>query len=82
MVGIYFRTNHMPVRFLLYVGITALTRHMIGVVQQKPNPEFGVIVLAGATLILSLAVPIIRFTSARYPSPTFGEAGRGGIRVD
>src|ERR1700692_839 len=22
MVGIYFRTNHMPVRFLLYVGIT------------------------------------------------------------
>jgi phosphate starvation-inducible membrane PsiE len=25
MVGIYFRTNHMPVRFLLYVGITALT---------------------------------------------------------
>ena len=37
MVGIYFRTNHMPVRFLLYVGITALTRHMIGVVQEQPN---------------------------------------------
>lgn len=82
MVGIYFRTNHMPVRFLLYVGITALTRHMIGVVQEQPNPEFGVLVLAGATLILSLAVLIIRFTSARYPSPTFGEAGRSGIRVD
>ena len=30
MVGIYFRTNHMPVRFLLYVGITALTRHLLG----------------------------------------------------
>jgi protein PsiE len=82
MVGIYFRTNHMPVRFLLYVGITALTRHMIGVVQEQPNPEFGVIVLAGATLILSLAVLIIRFTSARYPSPTLGEAGRSRIRVD
>ena len=26
MVGIYFKTNHMPVRFLIYVGITALTR--------------------------------------------------------
>ena len=26
MVGIYFKTNHMPVRFLLYVAITALTR--------------------------------------------------------
>jgi protein PsiE len=55
---------------------------MIGVVQEQPNPEFGVIVLAGATLILSLAVLIIRFTSARYPSPTLGEAGRSGIRVD
>lgn len=62
--------------------VTALTRHMIGVVREQPNPEFGVIVLAGATLILSLAVLIIRFTSARYPSPTLGEAGRSGIRVD
>ena len=26
MVGIYFKTNHMPVRFLVYVAITALTR--------------------------------------------------------
>jgi len=25
MVGIYFKTNHMPVRFLIYVGMTALT---------------------------------------------------------
>src|SRR5215475_13142564 len=30
MVGIYFKTNHMPVRFLIYVGITALTRHIVG----------------------------------------------------
>jgi protein PsiE len=82
MVGIYFRTNHMPVRFLLYVGITALTRHMIGVVQEQPNPEFGVLILAGATLILAFAVFVIRFTSARYPSPTFGDAGRSGVRED
>ena len=26
MVGIYFQTNHMPVRFLLYIAITALTK--------------------------------------------------------
>ena len=26
VVGIYFQTNHMPVRFLIYVAITALTR--------------------------------------------------------
>ena len=47
MVGIYFRTNHMPVRFLLYVGITALTRHMIGFVQEQSSADLGVLLLAG-----------------------------------
>jgi protein PsiE len=69
MVGIYFRTNHMPVRFLLYVGITALTRHLIGFVQHEEAPDVGVLILAGATLILALAVLIIRFASNRFPSP-------------
>jgi protein PsiE len=82
MVGIYFRTNHMPVRFLLYVGITALTRHMIGFVQEQPTPDLGAVILAGATLILALAVLVIRFTSNRYPSPVYGEGGRSGVRED
>src|SRR3954465_8999534 len=37
MVGIYFKTNHMPVRFLIYVAMTALTRMLIGDVGQH-NP--------------------------------------------
>ena len=82
MVGIYFRTNHMPVRFLLYVGITALTRHMIGFVQEQPNPDIGVLILAGSTLILAFAVLVIRFTSNRFPSPAYGEGGRSGVRED
>ncbi len=82
MVGIYFRTNHMPVRFLLYVGITALTRHLIGFVQEQPNPDLGVLILAGSTLILAFAVLVIRFTSNRYPSPTYGVGGRSGIHDD
>ncbi len=82
MVGIYFRTNRMPVRFLLYVGITALTRHMIGFVQEQRNPDIGVLILAGSTLILALAVLVIRFTSNRYPSPSYGEEGRSGVRDD
>ncbi len=82
MVGIYFRTNHMPVRFLLYVGITALTRHLIGFVQEQAKPDLGVLILAGATLILALAVLVIRFTSNRYPSPVYGEGGRSGVRED
>ena len=82
MVGIYFRTNHMPVRFLLYVGITALTRHMIGFVQEQAAPDFGVLILASATLILALAVLVIRFTSARFPSSGSFELGRDGVRDD
>ena len=78
MVGIYFRTNHMPVRFLLYVGITALTRHMIGFVNEQPNPDLGVLILAGATLILAFAVLVIRYTSSRYPSDPLGETIRSG----
>ena len=79
MVGIYFRTNHMPVRFLLYVGITALTRHLIGFVQHEEAPDLGVLILAGATLVLAFAVFVIRFASSRFPSPSDGEVARGEI---
>jgi phosphate starvation-inducible membrane PsiE len=79
MVGIYFRTNHLPVRFLLYVGITALTRHLIGFVQHEEAADVGVVILAGAILILALAVLVIRFTSNRFPHPTDGEVSRGEV---
>ena len=45
MVGIYFRTNHLPVRFLLYVGITALTRHTIGYVQDQQGGDLEILIL-------------------------------------
>ncbi len=68
MVGIYFRTNHLPVRFLIYVGITALTRHMIVFVQSETVPDIGILILAGGTLIMALAVLVIRYASFHYPS--------------
>ena len=79
MVGIYFRTNHMPVRFLLYVGITALTRHLIGFVQHEEVADIGVLILASAILILAFAVFVIRFASNRFPAPTDGEVARGEV---
>jgi protein PsiE len=79
MVGIYFRTNHMPVRFLLYVGITALTRHLIGFVQHEEIADIGVLILASAILILAFAVFVIRFASNRFPAPTDGEIARGDV---
>ena len=39
VVGIYFQTNHMPVRFLIYVAITALTRLLLELVFDWHNIE-------------------------------------------
>jgi phosphate starvation-inducible membrane PsiE len=77
MVGIYFKTNHMPVRFLIYVGITALTRHLIVVVQSETAPDVGVLILAGGTLVMALAVLVVRYASFHYPSESDKGEGTG-----
>ena len=74
MVGIYFKTNHMPVRFLVYVAITALTRLLIADVQAHHRPEVSLLYVTGAILILALATLIVRYGSARYPSASVEEA--------
>jgi len=66
MVGIYFRTNHMPLRFVVYIGITAVTRHLIGYVNHEPKPDAWLLILSGAILLLALAVLVIRYASAKY----------------
>jgi len=68
MVGIYFKTNHMPVRFLIYVAMTALTRLLISDVQSHHAPDMGLVLLAGAILLLALATLVIRYGSAKFPS--------------
>ena len=68
MVGIYFKTNHLPVRFLIYVALTALTRLLIADVQAHNRPEMGIVLVSGAILLLSLAALVIRYGSFRFPS--------------
>src|SRR5258708_14520244 len=68
MVGIYFKTNHMPVRFLNYVAMTALTRMLIGDVQAHQRPDWEILTISGAILLLALATLVIRYGSARFPS--------------
>lgn len=66
MVGIYFKTNHMPVRFLIYVAITALTRMLIEFISEVHKPHEGILVIVGGIVLLSLAVLILRFGSFNY----------------
>lgn len=68
MIGIYFKTNHLPIRFLLYIAITALTRYLIGDVSHHNKPDIGLVYICGGILILSLSVLVVRYASYKYPS--------------
>jgi phosphate starvation-inducible membrane PsiE len=72
MVGIYFKTNHMPVRFLIYVGITALTRLLVGDIAAHHQLDWGIVVVPAAILLLALASLVVRYGSHRYPSASAG----------
>jgi phosphate starvation-inducible membrane PsiE len=61
MVGIYFKTNHMPVRFLIYVAITALTRLLISNVSHHNPPDIGIIYLCGGILLLAFSILVVRY---------------------
>lgn len=70
MVGIYFKTKRMPVRFLIYVGITALTRMLLGdILHHHDNPGMGILIISGGIFILALSVLVIRYGSSKFPAP-------------
>lgn len=66
MIGIYFKTKRMPVRFLIYVSITALTRLLISDISHNHQPNWGIMQVAGAILLLSFAVLVVRIASSRF----------------
>jgi phosphate starvation-inducible membrane PsiE len=68
MVGIYFKTNHMPVRFLIYVAITAVTRLIIDLVNTKHEADLPILYMGLTILILALANAVVRYASANFPS--------------
>ena len=68
MVCIYFKTNHMPVRFLIYIAITALTRLLISDIQHTHKASMDQVIITGSILILAFAILIVRYASWNYPS--------------
>jgi protein PsiE len=68
MVGIYFKTTRLPVRYLIYIAITALARVLIEVVGAEHRTGTDLLIVAGAILMLSFAVLVLRFASYRFPS--------------
>ena len=61
MVGIYFKTTRLPVRYLIYIAMTALGRVLIEIVGAEHRTDIFILVIAGAILLLSFAVLVLRF---------------------
>jgi protein PsiE len=61
MVGIYFKTTELPVRYLIYIAITALGRVLIEIVGAEHRTGTDLLIVAGAILALSFAVLVLRF---------------------
>ena len=68
MVGIYFKTNHMPVRFLIYVAITAVTRLIIDLVNTRHEADMPILLMGLTILILAVANAVVLYASFKYPS--------------
>jgi protein PsiE len=65
MVGIYFKTGKLPVRFPIYIAIVALARYLLIDVKDISNERM--ITLSLAVLILGVAILVIRFGHSKYP---------------
>lgn len=64
MVGIFFRTHRLPVIFLLFISMTALTRYLAIDLKQFDNMKMLAIV--GSIFILAVAALILRYSECRF----------------
>lgn len=67
MIGIYFRTQRLPVQYLIFIAITALSRHLV-IDVQKVTDDFHLyllLIISGCILLLSLAVLVLAYVNER-----------------
>ena len=65
MIGQYFKSGHLPVRYPLYIAMVALARYLV--LDLKELTEWRMLAVASAILLLTLGVLAIRFGHVRYP---------------
>ena len=64
MVGLYFQSGRLPVRFPIYIAIVALSRYLV--LDMKNLDEYRIMGVTAAILLLTLAVLVIRFGHIRF----------------
>lgn len=65
MIGQYFKSGQLPVRFPLYIAMVALARYLI--LDLKDMTEWRMLAVSAAIFLLTLAVLAIRYGHVRYP---------------
>ena len=65
MVHAYWQSGQLPVRMPLYIGVVALARYLI--LDIKAMDEWRMLAVAGAIVLLALAVLVIRYGHVRFP---------------
>lgn len=64
MVGVFFRTHRIPVIFLLFITITAMTRYLA--IDIKTMPMEVILVISGSILLLTIAILVLRYSSNSF----------------
>lgn len=65
MIGLYFSSGKLPIRYPIYIAIVAIARYIS--IGMKEMDGWMIIALSGAILILSLAVLAIRYGHVHMP---------------
>jgi protein PsiE len=65
MVGVYFRSGQLPVRFPIYIAIVALARYLV--LDMKSLDVWRMLGVTASMLLLAFAVLVIRYGHTRYP---------------
>ena len=71
MVVIYLDSGKLPIRMPLYIAIVALARYLI--LDMKNLDTWRMLGIAGAALVIAIAVLVIRYGHIRFP---YEEKGR------
>lgn len=65
MVGLYFTSGKLPVRYPIYIAMVAIARFII--MGMKDMTGWEIVALAAAIMVLALAVLAIRYGHTRMP---------------
>ena len=65
MVGIYFKTNVMPVRCIIFIAITALSRLLIADIQAHHEAGMGILFVSSSILLLALSTRLINSSAEK-----------------